>query len=383
MVVLRHRASEDAAQYAREIKFHKKHKVKMVRSAHSPAPVRELALVSNDFLKFNDYFVFRFRTALDEDGHVAYCHYAKTKYFHWQGAGYVDLKLVSNPTPNDTNIEEAMGSPREHLWENLMEAKRKREAQARSEAVVSEIARDFLGALKKGDLEEIRKYTNDWENWRRLMAQQWFDETAPKFTSGEYEAEVEPKAFVYMWGGIVPYRIWKSGKKDDFEMKFFFLYRDVPDKDDNWKVHFGTADGDKIKRPVPYYLEVLFSQYMDYKKACMNGEQHPLGTEGEAGDGARPEQANLAQQKEIVAEEATGETLAALAKAVSGFLAALKGGDRETAAAAYGSVTPTQTAGRDQWLSRALPFFSSGKVAADVEPKAWVAGEAAVVSSSS
>ena len=376
-------ASEASAQYTREIKYHKKHKAKMVRSPHSPTPVRELVLVSDDFAqieKSNDYFVIRCRSELDEAGNVTSCHYAKTRYFHWQGNGHVHLEWLANPTPNDTNLEETLHALDTNLWENLMEKKRKRELLARSEANVLQLAQDFLAVLKQGDLEELKKYTKDWDDWRRVMVQDFYDETVSLFTSGEYEAEIEPKAFFCAsYWAIVPFRIWKSGKKDDFEMRFIFLRRGDPERIDNWKVCVITPDMDKIKGKPEPTIEHLLSQYWDYKKAQMNDAKPPLGTEEEAVVAAKPEQVATAPQKEIAAQEATGKTMEALAKGVSGFLAALKSGDKETAVAAYGSVTTEQSPELEQWLSKALPFFSSGKVEAAVEAKAWVAGDVAII----
>ena len=63
-------------------------------------------LVSENNIGYEDYLVLRTRTKLDENGNVIYCHYSKIINPIRFTNGWLSIAGFTNPTPNDTNLEE-------------------------------------------------------------------------------------------------------------------------------------------------------------------------------------------------------------------------------------------------------------------------------------
>lgn len=368
-------ASADSSQYEKQMAFHRKSKFSIVASGWGVGE-KEENLVSQNDIGEEDFLVLRTRSQKDENGHMNSCHYSKIVRPIGFAKGILKLKWLTNPTPNDTNLEHDPNN-RYTLEKAREEAQRKAEHE-QALATVSSIASRFLEALRNGNLEDFKTcYTIRHVEQERHISK-WFSKMSPKFASGEMETQIEPKAFVRRTAAIVPVRIWKKGHPEDFEIKPVRLSCHFVEA---WSilVNFENID-DRLNRPGVIlddfnYLSPLFDEYR--KTLGRNAttpepikEKEPKSLQNAVL--SKP----LAKDKESFV--ATGEEASAVTMRVKSFILALKNARKDNAVSAYGTVTKEQSDTVDKWLSRAIPFFSSGKVESAVEPIAWMSGDAAI-----
>ena len=84
-------------------------------------------------IKDGEYFIFRTRTIVDHQGRLVSAHYGRLGGWEFVGpAGIRISKLVFNPTPNDTNLEDAETARKSRLaYKQQIEFERRRKAQGK------------------------------------------------------------------------------------------------------------------------------------------------------------------------------------------------------------------------------------------------------------
>jgi uncharacterized GH25 family protein len=98
-------ASKNSSKYLDTMEFHREVKYVYKKSYWAGESYDE-RLVSQNDIGYEDYLVLRTRTKLDENGNVTYCHYSKIINPIRFTAGKLSIAGFTNPTPNDTNLEE-------------------------------------------------------------------------------------------------------------------------------------------------------------------------------------------------------------------------------------------------------------------------------------
>jgi hypothetical protein len=98
-------ASKDSYKYLDTMEFHREVKYVYKKSYWAGKSYDE-RLVSENNIGYEDYLVLRTRTKLDENGNVTYCHYSKIINPIRFTGGRLSIAGFTNPTPNDTNLEE-------------------------------------------------------------------------------------------------------------------------------------------------------------------------------------------------------------------------------------------------------------------------------------
>ena len=101
-------ASEDSSMYLDTMKFHREVKYVYMKN-HRRGEFYEERLVFQNDIGYEDYLVLRTRTKLDENGNVTYCHYSKIINPIKFAGGKLWIEWFTNPTPNDSNLEELSG----------------------------------------------------------------------------------------------------------------------------------------------------------------------------------------------------------------------------------------------------------------------------------
>ncbi len=368
-------ASRDSSLYESQMVFHRRSEF-AIKKGFGGVMKRAETLVSHNDIGDEDFLVLRTRTVLDENGDVVSCHHSKVVGRIAFAGGRLDISWRTNPTPNDTNLEDDPNV--RYTLAMAREEARRRAEREEALASVSRTVSGLLAALKDGNTEEALGFFHVWYLAQQEHVREWLSRISPKFASGDMEAEAEPEVFLGRYAAVVPVRIRRAGEKDDFEIRPLCLSL----RSGKWGLLVSSEDIyhhlNSLTQGVAHDLEALLPQCEEYAKACRQGGREPSDGEAKSGTEAQARRGERPMTTEADVLEAPANVMSETSRLVSDFIAALRKGDREAAVAAYGDVTPEQSAAVDQWLSKALPFFSSGKVAAAVEPMCWTVHDAAV-----
>ena len=101
-------ASKDSSKYLDTMEFHREVKYVYKKSYWAGESYDERLVFQND-IGYEDYLVLRTRTKLDENGNVTHCHYSKIFNPIRFAGRRLDIWWLTNPTPNDSNLEELSG----------------------------------------------------------------------------------------------------------------------------------------------------------------------------------------------------------------------------------------------------------------------------------
>ncbi len=355
-------ASTDSNLYQDHLAFHREIAYKASSSGWTPNGRSEVIVAKND-LGIDDYLILRTRTQLDENGQVVSCHYSKTTTAIDLLKGRFRIGWLTNPTPNDTNLEE---DPNRRLdLSDLKEMERIRIEKARREEAVSNVVSGFVAAVKAGRRDEAMSFCFNRTQLAMQDITQWLDRNIPLFAGGEMDVEAEPRQFIAEESAIVPVRYWRPDAPEMFDIRPVCMY--VTDIDkwlllpdfENWKnKHFILTTGMVMD------FERLTPLFEEYRRERMNlPKPPPPAADPDAEPRRKAEEARKAAEKEAERKAAVDPPEgAAVTKTLSDFLDALKAGRREEALSFWMPADAGQKERIGLWLDKALPFFKTDEV---------------------
>ncbi len=356
---------------------------------------KTLVTVAEDVLSRREYLVFRTRTERDERGTIVSCHYSKTQWgFDIKSFnGEMTMRWLTNPTPNDTNLEE---KPNRRYDPEAIRRKEEREAEIRARSAARErrLARevrrntfnsicwkgyyslravdDFLDALSHGEREAATTLILADTGEQKAKAEEFLDKAIVSFSSGEVASAVEFECFRFNdadWlreFSVVPVRWWHLDNPEAFEIKPACVVRCdgssllLPDFE-HPEAAVNGLDADEVRG----FQELMakFEQYRNEPSAVRERRFERVAR-------------HMAIHESSRMDVAKGFWICA----VDDFLDALRHGEREAAAAFVLAETGEQKERMENLLDKAIPFFTSGRVSSAVEPECfWKKNAMAVI----